>query len=474
MSVASDSEALTIQRNGWVDEQGAILAAADEENRTLSAEERDRFDTLEATIDKLDGDIANLREEEASDVARRERFGKRQAGLEESAGRRVPPSQPGESVPPKDDDGAMLSPEFGTFGQFMLAVADYFSPGSDPRSENAQKLAAQQKRLTGSPHLSIERLAISGASETIPSEGGFLVAPNFSQQLFKRAHEVGSLLSQISMIPISGNSNGLKIPGIDETSRADGSRWGGIQTYWVTEAGTAIVKKPKFRLIELDLKKLMGLCYTTEELLRDAAAFETVIMQAFPEDLVFTQEEAIVNGTGAGQPQGILNCNAVIQVDKETGQAASTIVYENIVNMFARLWAPSMLKAVWLADQTCLPQLMTMTLDVGTGGVPVYTPPGGASAAPYGQIFNRPVLFHEHGQAVGTAGDLMLADLSQYLMIEKGGIRTDSSMHVRFLYDEMVYRFVYRVDGQPAWNSALTPKSGGDTQSPFVKLQTRS
>ena len=104
----------------------------------------------------------------------------------------------------------------------------------------------------------------------------------------------------------------------------------------------------------------------------------------------------------------------------------------------------------------------------------MYTPPGGASATPYGSIFNRPVIFHEHGKAVGTVGDILLVDLSQYLMIEKGGIRSDSSMHVRFLYDEMTYRFVYRVDGQPAWHAALTPKSGGDTVAPYIKLQTRS
>jgi HK97 family phage major capsid protein len=75
---------------------------------------------------------------------------------------------------------------------------------------------------------------------------------------------------------------------------------------------------------------------------------------------------------------------------------------------------------------------------------------------------------------VGDQGDIMLADLREYQMIEKGGIQAASSIHVMFVYDETVFRFVYRVDGQPKWNSALTPKNGTTTVSPFVVLDARA
>ena len=126
-----------------------------------------------------------------------------------------------------------------------------------------------------------------------------------------------------------------------------------------------------------------------------------------------------------------------------------------------------------MIDQTVLPQLMGMSLVVGTGGMPVYMPPGGASAAPYGSIFGRPVIEHEYGAAVGTAGDIMLVDWGEYLMIEKGGIESASSIHVNFTSGEQVFRFTYRCDGQHAWNSALTPNSGGDTLSPIITLAAR-
>jgi HK97 family phage major capsid protein len=284
---------------------------------------------------------------------------------------------------------------------------------------------------------------------------------------------MGEVVSRVRRIPISAGSNGLKINAIDETSRADGSRWGGVQVYWTAEAAQKTPSKPKFRQMELDLKKLAGLFYSTDELLQDASALQSIAMEAFSEELNFKIEDAIFNGTGAGQMLGIMNSGALITESKEAGQAASSIVYDNVLKMWSRLHARSRPNSVWFIDQSIEPQLYKMSLAVGTGGAPVYLPAGGASAAPYATLFARPVIPVEYAAALGTVGDICLFDLSQYLMIDKGGLETASSMHVRFIYDEMVFRFVYRVDGQPIWNSALTPKSGGSTQSPFVVLEGR-
>jgi HK97 family phage major capsid protein len=130
---------------------------------------------------------------------------------------------------------------------------------------------------------------------------------------------------------------------------------------------------------------------------------------------------------------------------------------------------------VWVINQDCEPQLMQMSLGVGTGGVALYFPPGGLSAAPYATLMGRPVIAAEYMQTLGDQGDIMLADFSEYQMIEKGGVQTASSIHVNFTYDETVFRFVYRTDGQPKWNSALTPFSGSaNTLSPFVILDERA
>jgi HK97 family phage major capsid protein len=316
--------------------------------------------------------------------------------------------------------------------------------------------------------------AASGLSEGVLSDGGFLVGKDAPSGIIQRVYTQGQVISRCMRFAISANSNGIKLNAINETSRADGSRMGGIRGYWADEAAEKTSSKPAFRKMELELHKLVGLVYATDELLADTTALQTWIMANLPGELMFRAEDAIINGTGAGQPLGIMNAGAKIAVPKETGQPAATIVYENIVNMQARLWAGSRPNSVWFYDQSIEPQLHTMSLSVGTGGVPVYMPANGAASSPFGTLYGRPAIPIEYGQALGTEGDIILADMSQYVIADKGGVQSASSMHVRFIYDEMTFRFVYRVDGQPIWNSALTPNSGGSTQSPFITLATRS
>jgi HK97 family phage major capsid protein len=101
-------------------------------------------------------------------------------------------------------------------------------------------------------------------------------------------------------------------------------------------------------------------------------------------------------------------------------------------------------------------------------------PAGGASASPYSTLFGRPVIPIEQCATLGDKGDIILADMSQYAMIDKGGLAAAQSIHVKFLYDENVYRFIYRTDGQPMWNVALTPYKGSNSLSPFVTLNERA
>jgi HK97 family phage major capsid protein len=316
--------------------------------------------------------------------------------------------------------------------------------------------------------------AAAGGSEAVPSDGGFLVQKDFSAELLKRVYQTGEIAQRCRRIPISANANGVKINAIDEDSRVDGSRWGGVLAYWVNEAQSLTQSKPKFRQVELQLQKLIALCYATDELLEDAGALEAVISQAFAEEMTFKVEDAIVNGTGAGQPLGVLNSGSVIQQAKDSGDSGATITTADILAMWARLWAPSRKNAVWLIDQSIEPKLYPLTLGSGSlAQILLYTPPG-QNGNQYGSLFGRPVIPHEHGAVLGTPGDIVLADLDQYVIIDKGGVRQDYSMHVNFLSDEGVFRFVYRVDGQTWWKKPLTPKSGGSTLSPFVSLAARS
>lgn len=417
---------------------GDIDAKATNEGRDLNGSELN-----------LKNEILDQIEETKNIVATMERQERISAAL----------SSPGTSITVQKSQPAVSSgrsqDRFTSLGEQLAAVMNAGRPGGmvDPRLYNAA----------------------SGLNETIPSDGGFLVQTDFSTELLQEVFQTGILASRCRRIPISGNSNSMKINGVDETSRAS-TRYGGIVGYWADEAGEKSASKPKFRKIELNLKKLIGLCYSTDELLSDAAALEGVIRQGFVSEFGFLVDDAILNGTGAGQPLGIMNAGCLVSVSKEAGQTAATIVAENVINMYSRMFASSIGNSVWLVNQNTLPQLFTMSLSVGTGGAPIFMPAGGLSQSPYNTILGRPVLPIEQCQSLGTAGDILYADLGGYVLAEKGGIQSDMSIHCRFIYDESTFRFVLRIDGQPVRASVLTPYKGGSsyTQSHFVALETRS
>lgn len=360
-------------------------------------------------------------------------------------------------------------------GMSPISITGSIDPGERFTSFGEQLFAvarAQGPDRAFDPRLKYQ--AATGLSEGVSSDGGYLVQSDFSAELLNSVHETGMLMNKTRLTPISPMSNGLVIPAVDETSRVDGSRWGAVQAYWKDEAATASGSKPKFRQLNLKLKKLVGLAYATDELLADSTALGSVMQRAFAEEFGFKVDDAIINGDGVGKPLGMLNSNALVTVSKETGQLAGTVVSENIVNMFARMPASSLQTAEWYINQAIWPQLIQLNIIGGTASTPVFLPPGGLSSAPFGTLMGRPIVPIEQASALGTVGDIIFADLQQYQMIEKNGIQADTSIHVQFLTDEMAFRFIMRVDGQPIPNAALTPFKGTDTISPFVALATRA
>lgn len=358
------------------------------------------------------------------------------------------------------------------------AIADYFAKHRDPEvhfKTLGEQLLAVRRAAYGT--LDPRLKAPLGIGETDPSGGGFAVQIDFAATILTRAYDMGEILQRMFKLPISANANGIKIPGIDETSRATGSRWGGVQMYWLGEGDPATAQRPKFRLIELDLKKLMGVWYVTDELLQDSTALSSIANQAFAEETVFMLEDASVHGDGVGKPMGILNAPCKVSVPKDNGQASKTITWNNVLNMWSRMWIRSRKNAVWFINQDVEPQLYQMASVVGTGGQPVFLPAGPigsqASGAPYATLLGRPVIPTEYNESLGTEGDIILADYSQYVMADKNAMQQATSIHVQFLTDQTAFRLTYRCDGQPIWHAALTPFKGSNTRSPFVTLAAR-
>jgi HK97 family phage major capsid protein len=348
---------------------------------------------------------------------------------------------------------------FKSIGDFAVAVV------------NSERNKTADKRLE-----EVGSKAPLGSAEAVGADGGFLVQQDIASEIFRKIYDTGVLLKDtgIRRIPIGANSNGLDIPAIDESSRTEGSRWGGVQISRAGEAVGATPKRPKLRYIQLRLKKMVGFSYVTDELLNDAQAVGALLQEAFAEEFGYKMDQEIFSGKGADGMLGVMKSPALVTVPAEAGQKAQTIVTENILNLWSRVWGRSWPSVQWYVNQDCLPQLGQLSLKVGTGGMPVYMPAGGLSAQPYGTLFGRPVKPLEQASTLGTTGDITALDLSQYVMIEKGGIRGDVSMHLKFDTAELAFRWMLRNDGQPLWNAPLTPASGSaNTLSPFVALASR-
>jgi len=418
------------------EEGDGIFEMAKAESRELTEEEGKKIDGLMARIKKLEVDEA------------------RYLAMHPDVEQELRGNSIEVHKPEQENKDPNTPKPFNTLGEQLMSVRDFYTGRS------------RDERL-------FEVRAASGLNESVPSEGGFLVQQDLAAELLKQTYDTNEIPRRCRRIPISSPSNSFAMNTIDESSRATSSRWGGIRVYREAEADSTTASKPKFGRIEMKLEKMMGLCYATDENLADAAQLGAIITQGFTEEFGFKLSDEIIRGTGAGQCLGILESNALVSVAKETGQTADTVVTENILKMWKSRRGREM---VWLYNQELEDQLELLKVDVGTGGemARLFVPPtvAGGNAT----IKGAPAIAVEVASGPGDVGDIILADLSQYLLIDKGGIQTAESIHVQFLTDQTTFRFIYRVMGKPMLKSKITPYKRTDTNfyvSPFVALAAR-
>lgn len=358
--------------------------------------------------------------------------------------------------------GDKLQKNKSGYDSFADFAQDIFKCGP-----SGQSMSTKMKEYHG-----IIKAAGNGMAAFDSESGGYLIPDEFRTELLSVAVEKTNILQKCMKIPMMSNS--IDIPYVNGFDKSGGLIHGGVQFKWMEEEEQYGETKPKIGRIGLKLKKLGGLCYATSEILEDSPiSMEPLLKAAFTDALAYTLDGVFIEGSGAGQPLGILNAPALVTVAKESSQSAGTILFENIIKMYARIWRTN--GAVWLANRDTLPQLATMELAVGTGGSAVFLPANGAAGRPFDTLMGLPLIFTEHAKTVGTAGDIMLTDWSQYLVGQKStGLQFASSVHLKFDYDQTAFKFTLRIDGQPWWKQAMVPKNGVNTLSPFVTLATRA
>lgn len=333
-----------------------------------------------------------------------------------------------------------------------------------------------EMRVNRSTDLSAKRAKVTEIMNSfgseVPADGGFLIPETLRSNLLQVALEQAVVRPRAQVIPME--TLRVPIPMIDSTSNVS-SVFGGVICYWTEEAAALVESQASFGRVTLDAKKLTGYAEIPNELLADAPAFTSFFDDVFPRALAWYEDIGFMNGTGTGEPRGFVNCPASVAVAAEAGQPTNTIVWENIVKMYARMLPTALQNAVWIASIDTFPQLATMALSVGTGGSAVWLgnlqQPG--SAVPPVSILGRPVIFTEKTPALGSLGDINFVDLSYYLIGDRQMMQSTSSPHFKFASDKTVFRIISRVDGQPWLQSSIQPHNGAGNLSPFVSLAAR-
>lgn len=413
----------------------AIFKAAADANRDLTDAERAEYDALMKSVEALNGDIkraeALLDEERTAGVT-----GTIEVG----------------------DNRAEKKPYKG-LGEQLAVIAH-----------------GQQMIEHGRQHLADPRFqAALGTSETVPSDGGFLIEPEYSKDLLEKIYETGEVSSQVEDFPMT--SSRLVIPAVDEDSRQDGQRWGGILSYWLAEGQPYQGTKPKFNQRQLVANKLTALMYATEELLDDSTMLESYADKVVPDELSFQVDNAILRGTGAGQPLGIFNSPATIQ--QAIAGSETSISSDDILAMYSRLFAPYRKNACWFIHQALEPKLYPLTVGSPSLGQFLIYKPAGEGGNSRATMMGLPVIPIEQANAPGLVGDITLFSGDGYLLARRNEVRADSSIHVAFLTGEKAFRWMLRLDGQPWWKKPIQPyyPAGGTappTQAAFVTLGARS
>lgn len=442
----------------------AIRLGAEKEGRAMTEEELAKRASYKAEIEAAQREWDDFKSEEEL-----------RASLYGTGDGRVIPPVDGDGRVTVEDQPIYRGSKASALGQQLLDIRAMATPGgkiSDKDRRAAESRLEQTEKRNET--LLIEaakkegRAAATGGF-TLAGEGGFFLQGETSVDLLTHGFNNSEILPKTASRTLGAASQFVEIIGIDEKSRATGSRGGGIRVYTNKELGEFTGSKTDFSKVRIEPSKLTGLYYASGEMIRNVTFLGQEMRQLFGDEFAFKCQDLAYRGAGVGEALGALKANCLVTVAKETGQKAKTVLTTNLSKMWARLRGRN---PVWFINQDVNPALDELSIPVGTGALEPRFVTYGADGLM--RIKGAPVVQIEQCETLGTVGDIMLADWSQYITANKGDINEAMSIHVNFIYDQETYRFIYYFDGQPRWTSAITPYKGSDTVSPFIVLATRA
>jgi len=372
-------------------------------------------------------------------------------------------------APPDGKSTERTMQNFRGLGHYLVENYKYYKPraknihpyftDSEPFTDPAEKDTKERVWVAQKSHR-------KDLVESVGASGGFLVPPEFREELLAIAYETNPIRQRATIIPMRRRQ--VVIPTLDQTGTTGGQTrmHGGIVATWTEEATEKDETQPAFRQIALVAHKLV--CYTeaSDELLDDEAVGLVAVLSGpmgWGGAIEWEEEYTFLRGTGAGQPDGVIDHAATVRVPRLGAGAVA------IGDLFDMLAAHHGERPIWHINRGLIPQILGLN---GPAGNPSYVFIDNAREGMPMNLFGFPIHWTEKLPVLGTRGDVLLADWRYYLVGDRQMTTIDSSQHYRFRYDLTAWRAVHRVDGQPWLSTVITLADGTTTISPFVVLDS--
>jgi len=307
--------------------------------------------------------------------------------------------------------------------------------------------------------------------------GGYSIPEPLAHELMDDLYAAGVVWPRCRVVPMPSGRKSLW--GFDCEGASSGTVYGGVAINWTAEGATMTAQDFALRSVSLRANKLSCLTQVSNELLADGGPeFERGLKSALVTAASWALDRAVIRGTGAGQPLGILNAPCLVSLADPGTIVTGSLPLFYLARMVVLMHRSCLAGASWIASTDAMGALIYAyspaiqdILDTSHGDTAKYrTPPLEREPT----VLSRPLLFSEHMESVGTEGDIALVDLSRYALGIAKNITVQTSSHSQFSSDLTEFRLTMRVDGQPLMSQAYTPANGGDDQSMIVTFATRS
>lgn len=303
--------------------------------------------------------------------------------------------------------------------------------------------------------------------------GGALVPTEYAATLLERISDRLDLMQSATIMPMAVPK--INVPFLDGFDESQCEIAGGCVAYWKGEEKQYVATQWEVGVVALNLNKLTGLSFMTDELLKwSAISVEPILYRTFEQAFIKAMTRGIIRGTGVDMPLGILNAPGTLTVDKQDGQDPDTVILNNILQMYAQFYG-DVGDGTWYCNRMLLPDLCRLNQEVGTGGSNVFLMNQQVQNRLVWVLLGMPLIFCDQMSAIGDLGDIGLFNMAEYLIGQPTGqVGPDvaQSIHLKFDYGQTAFRFTAYYDGQP-WAPEVYIPPFGDNRSPFVILEAR-